>query len=457
MTRADGRADDELRPVTITRNWLDHAAGSVLVEFGRTRVLCAASATEGVPRWRKGSGLGWVTAEYAMLPASTNTRSDRESVKGRIGGRTHEISRLIGRSLRAVIDYEALGENTIQLDCDVLQADGGTRTAAITGAYVALADAVAHLRSTGALVGEPLTGSVAAVSVGIIDGAPRLDLPYEEDVRAETDMNIVMTGGGRVRRGAGHRRGRGVLPRRARRAARTGREGLCRPDPAAAGGARLVSRVFLASRNAKKLAEMERILRRAHRPAVEVLGLDDVAAYDEPVEDQPTFEGNALLKARAGLAVHRAAVYRRRLRALRRRAQRHARRALRPLVRAPQVDDRNNQLLLAQLADVPDERRGAHFICAVAFCAPVGAGEEVVDGGCDGRIIREARGDRRLRLRRGVRGRRPSRRDDGRAPDRGQGRDQPPRQGAQGAGTARRAEVGSRRLIRRPTAPRTRT
>ncbi|GAA1132576.1 ribonuclease PH [Nocardioides aquiterrae] len=199
--REDGRADDELRPIKITRGWLDHAAGSVLIEFGRTRVLCAASASEGVPRWRKGSGLGWVTAEYAMLPAATNTRSDRESVKGRIGGRTHEISRLIGRSLRAVIDYQALGENTIQLDCDVLQADGGTRTAAITGAYVALADAVAHLRSTGALpakdAASPLTGSVAAVSVGIIDGVPRLDLPYVEDVRAETDMNIVMTGDGK--------------------------------------------------------------------------------------------------------------------------------------------------------------------------------------------------------------------------------------------------------------------
>jgi ribonuclease PH len=183
--------------VTITRHWLDHAAGSVLVEFGRTRVLCAASASIGVPRWRKDSGLGWVTAEYAMLPSSTHTRSDRESVKGRIGGRTHEISRLIGRSLRAIIDYKALGENTIVLDCDVLQADGGTRTAAITGAYVALADAVAHLRGKGALAGEPLIGSVAAVSVGIIDGEARLDLPYEEDVRAETDMNVVMTGDGR--------------------------------------------------------------------------------------------------------------------------------------------------------------------------------------------------------------------------------------------------------------------
>jgi ribonuclease PH len=197
--RIDGRAHDQLRPVTITRNWLDHAEGSVLVEFGRTRVLCAASVTEGVPRWRKGSGLGWVTAEYAMLPRATHDRSDRESVKGRIGGRTHEISRLIGRAVRAVVDYKALGENTIVLDCDVLQADGGTRTAAITGAYVALEDAVSWLRERGAIKGrhEPLTGTVCAVSVGIIDGTPMLDLCYEEDVRAETDMNVVCTGDGR--------------------------------------------------------------------------------------------------------------------------------------------------------------------------------------------------------------------------------------------------------------------
>ena len=194
--RHDGRAPDQLREVRITRNWLDHAEGSVLVEFGRTRVLCAASFTAGVPRWLKGRGSGWVTAEYEMLPRSTNTRSDRESRRGKVGGRTHEISRLVGRSLRAVIDTTALGENTIVLDCDVLQADGGTRTAAITGAYVALADACAHLEGLGALKGDPLTGSVAAVSVGVIDGEPRLDLPYEEDVRAETDMNVVMTGDG---------------------------------------------------------------------------------------------------------------------------------------------------------------------------------------------------------------------------------------------------------------------
>ncbi len=169
----------------------------MLVEFGATRVLCAASVAEELPRWRRGSGMGWVTAEYAMLPRSTNTRSDRESVRGRIGGRTHEISRLIGRSLRACIDPKALGENTITLDCDVLQADGGTRTAAITGGYVALADAISWLQGRKRLKGNPLAVSVAAVSVGIVDGQPRLDLCYEEDVNAETDMNVVCTGDGR--------------------------------------------------------------------------------------------------------------------------------------------------------------------------------------------------------------------------------------------------------------------
>ena len=199
MSRVDGRSADQLRPITIERGWSDHPEGSVLVSFGRTRVLCTASATDGVPRWRKGSGLGWVTAEYAMLPRSTHTRSDRESIKGRVGGRTHEISRLIGRSLRAVVDYSALGENTIVLDCDVLQADGGTRTAAITGAYVALADAVGWLQQEGHLAKDatPLTGSVAAVSVGVVDGQPLLDLCYEEDVTAQTDMNVVCTDDGR--------------------------------------------------------------------------------------------------------------------------------------------------------------------------------------------------------------------------------------------------------------------
>ncbi|MFH8223005.1 ribonuclease PH [Streptomyces sp. NPDC018057] len=199
MSRTDGRTAEQLRPVTIERGWSKHAEGSVLVSFGDTRVLCTASVTEGVPRWRKGSGEGWVTAEYSMLPRATNTRGDRESVKGRIGGRTHEISRLIGRSLRAVVDYKALGENTVVLDCDVLQADGGTRTAAITGAYVALADAItwAQGRKLVKAGRRPLTGTVSAVSVGIVGGVPLLDLCYEEDVRADTDMNVVCTGDGR--------------------------------------------------------------------------------------------------------------------------------------------------------------------------------------------------------------------------------------------------------------------
>ncbi|MBU7598738.1 ribonuclease PH [Streptomyces sp. P38-E01] len=199
MSRIDGRTADQLRPLTIDRGWSKHAEGSVLVAFGDTKVLCTASFTEGVPRWRRGSGKGWVTAEYSMLPRSTNTRGDRESVRGKIGGRTHEISRLIGRSLRSVVDTKALGENTVVLDCDVLQADGGTRTAAITGAYVALADAVAwgQERKLIKASAKPLSGSVAAVSVGIVKGVPLLDLCYEEDVVAETDMNVVCTGDGR--------------------------------------------------------------------------------------------------------------------------------------------------------------------------------------------------------------------------------------------------------------------
>jgi ribonuclease PH len=197
-SRVDGRKADQLRPITFTRNWLKNAEGSVLVEFGNTKVLCVASFTPGVPRWLVGKGEGWVTSEYAMLPRSTHTRSDRESVKGKLGGRTQEISRLIGRSLRAIVDTKALGENTIVLDCDVLQADGGTRTAAITGAYVALADAINWAKGEGHILKDrqPLRDSVSAVSVGIIKGVPMLDLAYVEDVDADTDMNIVCTGNG---------------------------------------------------------------------------------------------------------------------------------------------------------------------------------------------------------------------------------------------------------------------
>jgi ribonuclease PH len=199
VARSDGRNDDQLREIRITRGFQEWPAGSVLVEFGKTRVLCAASVSDGVPRWRAGSGLGWVTAEYAMLPSATNTRTDRESVRGKIGGRTHEISRLIGRSLRACLDLAALGENTIMIDCDVIQADGGTRTAAITGGYVALADAITWLGAAGRLSDpQPLSCAVAAVSVGVVDGRIRLDLPYSEDSRAEVDMNVVATDAGTI-------------------------------------------------------------------------------------------------------------------------------------------------------------------------------------------------------------------------------------------------------------------
>jgi ribonuclease PH len=198
MSRADGRSNDQLREIKFTRNWLNNAEGSVLVEFGNTRVLCVASFTPGVPKWMVGKGEGWVTSEYAMLPRATHTRSDRESVKGKLGGRTQEISRLVGRSLRGIVDMKALGENTIVIDCDVLQADGGTRTAAITGAYVALADAISWAQGKGHIAqsAKPLGQSVAAVSVGVVSGMPTLDLCYEEGVSPETDMNIVCTGDG---------------------------------------------------------------------------------------------------------------------------------------------------------------------------------------------------------------------------------------------------------------------
>ena len=190
--RTDGRSVDQLRPITIERGWSAQAEGSALISFGNTKVLCTASFTNGVPRWLTGKGKGWVTAEYAMLPRATNERNDRESVKGRIGGRTHEISRLIGRALRAVVDTKALGENTIVIDCDVLQADGGTRCAAITGAYVAAKRALDRFG-----LSKALTGSVAAVSVGVVDGVSLLDLDYSEDSNAEVDVNVVMTGDGR--------------------------------------------------------------------------------------------------------------------------------------------------------------------------------------------------------------------------------------------------------------------
>lgn len=192
MQRPSGRNPAQLRDIRITRRYTKHAEGSVLVEFGDTKVICTASVVAGVPPFLRGKGQGWLTAEYGMLPRSTGTRMDREAARGKQQGRTVEIQRLIGRSLRAAIDLEKLGENTIHLDCDVIQADGGTRTASITGAWVALADAVAYLRDKGALTGEPLKRAIASVSVGIYQGVPVLDLDYPEDSAADTDMNVVM-------------------------------------------------------------------------------------------------------------------------------------------------------------------------------------------------------------------------------------------------------------------------
>ncbi len=196
FTRTQGRAADALRPVTITRRYTKHAEGSVLIAFGDTQVLCTASVEEKVPPHKRGSGQGWVTAEYGMLPRATHTRSDREAARGKQTGRTQEIQRLIGRSLRCVFDLKALGERTITLDCDVLQADGGTRTAAITGAFVAAHDAVSGLLAAGKISASPIRDFVAAISVGIVEGTPLLDLEYVEDSACDTDMNVVMTGSG---------------------------------------------------------------------------------------------------------------------------------------------------------------------------------------------------------------------------------------------------------------------
>jgi ribonuclease PH len=195
--RRDGREPDELRPITFTRDFTEFAAGSVLVEFGRTRVLCTASVEERIPGWLRGQGRGWVTAEYSMLPGSTSERNDREAARGRLSGRTQEIQRLIGRSLRAVTDLRTMGEVQITVDCDVLQADGGTRTASICGGYVALHDACSRLVAAKKMAAHPITDTCGAISVGIVDALPYLDLDYSEDVRAEVDMNVVMTGAGK--------------------------------------------------------------------------------------------------------------------------------------------------------------------------------------------------------------------------------------------------------------------
>ena len=285
------------------RDYTVMAPGSVLVTFGQTKVLCTASVEERVPPWMRGTGRGWVTAEYSMLPGSTPERASREAAKGKQSGRTQEIQRLIARSLRAVCDLVALGEVQITVDCDALQADGGTRTASICGAYVALHDACTRLVDAGTIGTHPLTDSVAAVSVGIIDGVPMLDLPYVEDSRAEVDMNVVMTGCGSLRRGPGHRRGHGVHPWRAGQPPRAGRgghqgadgpagRGAGRGTPAAVSAGPAPLRLVVASANPDKVKEIVAVLSAA--TAVELVPRP--ADVPDVVEDGETLLDNARLE-----------------------------------------------------------------------------------------------------------------------------------------------------------------
>ena len=393
VSRADGRTPSQLRPVSITRGWSGTGEGSVLIEFGNTRVLCVASFTEGVPRWKRDSGEGWVTGEYSMLPRATEQRSSRESVKGKVGGRTQEISRLIGRSLRGIVDVSALGENTIVLDCDVLRADGGTRTAAITGAYVALADAVTWAKDKGILKpsAKVLTDSISAISVGVIDGTPMLDLPYVEDVRAQTDMNVVQTGDGRfieVQGTAEHAPFNRDELNELLDLATLGnaRHGARRGGPVSA-------RLVFATSNAHKVEELEAIL----APAWEGFEAGCVARMsdfdvDSPVEDGVSFEENSLIKARAlSRATGLAAI------------ADDSGITVDVLGGAPGIfsarwagshgdDAANLRLLLEQLSDVPDRHRGAAFVSAAVLVTPDGR-EFVERGEVRGTLTRSPRGE----------------------------------------------------------------
>ncbi len=405
--RASGRRADELRPLRITRRYTKHAEGSVLIEAGDTKVLCTASVEEGVPPFLKGKGRGWLTAEYGMLPRATNTRGRREAADGKQSGRTQEIQRLVGRSLRSVADLSALGERTIKIDCDVLQADGGTRCASITGACVAVADAIAWCRERGLVAGNPLREFVAAVSVGVVDGTPVLDLDYAEDSACDTDMNVVMTAGGALRRSAGHRGGRAVHARgdggadRARRTrnprAHRGAEGGARCltcASATAGPVLLFPRLVLASSNAGKLREFHRLLA--------PLGIEVIAqsALGIPEAEEPhgTFVENALAKARHASALAK-------LPAL----ADDSGICVRALDGAPGVqsaryageprsDARNNAKLIAALAGVADRR--AHYACVLTLLRHDADPEPIVaEGAWHGTIVDAPRGTRRLRLR----------------------------------------------------------
>lgn len=397
--RADGRKNDELRNVRITRGYLKYAEGSALIEVGDTRVLCAASVEESVPSWMKGEQRGWVTAEYSLLPRSTQNRSIREAARGRIGGRTHEIQRLIGRSLRAVVDLEALGERTVWLDCDVLQADGGTRTAAITGAFIALADALELLHSSGKLKRFPLKDFVAAISVGLLNGIPLLDLSSEEDMAADVDMNIVMTGNGRLVEIQGTAEkspfGRAELDVLLELGSRgisylvsKQKESLGILAEKIGSLAENKKRLVLATRNKGKVEEIKKFL--FHLP-LEIRSLQDYPGIPVVEEKGSTFLENAVLKAEAvsrytgemaladdsGLEVD-------------------------CLDGAPGVhsarfagegatDEENNAYLLKLLEGVPPTERGARFVCTLALAIP-GEKTITVEGSCRGTLATYPRG-----------------------------------------------------------------
>ena len=397
--RSDGRSDNELRPVEITRHFLRYAEGSVLMEIGETRVICAASVEEGVPHWLKGRQRGWVTAEYSLLPRSTQNRVVREAARGRISGRTHEIQRLIGRALRAVVDLEALGEKTIWLDCDVLQADGGTRTAAITGAFVALADALYYLQKEGKIRTLPLTDYVAAVSVGLIDGRSLLDLSFQEDSGADVDMNIVMTGRGEIVEIQGTAEKKLFSKKELDDLLEQGSHGIemliskqkeSLKEIAFRIGRGPKRKLILATHNQGKVAELEKVL--ATFP-LKILSLRDLTGLPVVSETGSTFEENALLKAEtisritgemvladdSGLEVDflqgKPGIYSARF------AGEEA------------TDEENNRQLLKLMSDIPPEKRKARFVCVMALAIP-GQKTAVVEGSCEGSIATAPRGSR---------------------------------------------------------------
>ena len=392
--RADGRGPNDLRPVTFTLGVQKWAEGSCRIKVGDTEVLCAATIVDRVPPHLRGKGTGWVTAEYSMLPRATAERTDRESVKGRIGGRTHEIQRLIGRSLRGVVDLAKLGERTITVDCDVLQADGGTRTASITGGYVALAAALITYGME-----RHLTGAVAAVSVGIVNGLPYLDLDYSEDSRADVDFNVVGTDSGAYVELQGTAEGPAFD--------RVATNGLL--DLADGGLARLFEaqaavlatvrrtarRLLVATRSTHKLRELRELLA---LDGTELVTLDQLGIDEDPVEDATTFETNAAIKARFGLRASGLPTL-----------ADDSGLEVDALAGAPGVrtrryagedatDEANNAKLLEALRGLPPERRGARYVCVLAVALPGDAGSRggvpvvTARGTCRGRIAAAPRG-----------------------------------------------------------------